>query len=117
MLRRTWPLSPTPKGGILVLGIEDEDLTVTGHKLPKRAVNAILATPRNRLIPPQPEGFVVTVGDHELIVFDVPMEDIPVRVDGGGFPLRMGDQTVKSSESQINALKFEGMRASWESRP
>ncbi len=62
------------EGGILILGIEDEDLTVTGHKLPKRAVDDILATPRNRLIPQQPEGFVVTVGDHELIVFDVPAE-------------------------------------------
>ena len=104
------------EGGILILGIEDEDLTVTGHKLPKRAVDDILATPRNRLIPQQPEGFVVTVGDHELIVFDVPMEDVPVRVDGDGFPLRIGDQTVQSSESQINALKFEGVVASWESR-
>ncbi len=104
------------EGGILVLGIEDEDLTITGHKLPKRAVDDILATPHNRLIPPQPKGFVVTVGDHELIVFDVPMEDVPVRVDGDGFPLRIGDQTVQSSESQINTLKFNGMAASWESR-
>ena len=59
---------------------------------------------------------MVTVGDHELIVFDVPMEDVPVRVDGDGFPLRIGDRTVQSSESQINALKFNGMAASWESR-
>ena len=104
------------EGGILILGIEDDDLTITGHKLPKRAVDAILATPRNRLIPPQPEGFVVTVGDHELIVFDVPMEDVPVKVDGDGFPLRIGDQTVQSSESQINALKREGVVDSWERR-
>ncbi len=104
------------EGGILVLGIEDEDLSITGHKLPPQALKAVLATPRNRLIPPQPEGFVVTVGDHELIVFDVPMEDVPVRVDGDGFPLRIGDQTVQSSESQINALKFNGMAVSWESR-
>ena len=104
------------EGGILILGIEDDDLTVTGHKLPKRAVDDILATPRNRLIPPQPEGFVVTVGDRELIVFDVPMEDVPVRVDGDGFPLRIGDQTVQSSESHINALKREGVVSGWERR-
>ena len=30
--------------------------------------------------------------------------------------MRMGDQTVQSSESQINTLKFEGMAESWESR-
>ena len=91
------------EGGVLTLGVEDDDLTVTGHKLPKRAVDDILAVPRNRLIPPQPEGFVVTVGGHELIIFDVPMEDVPVQVDGDGFPLRIGDQTVQSSESQIPA--------------
>ena len=101
------------EGGILILGIED-DLTITGHKLPPTALNAVLATPRNRLNPPQPEGFVVPFGDHELIVFDVPMEDVPVQVVGDGFPLRIGDQTVQARESQINALKFEGMAASWE---
>ena len=105
------------EGGILILGIEDDDLSVTGHKLPKRAVDDILATPRNRLIPPQPEGFVVTVGDHELIVFDVPMADVPVQVEGKGFPLRISYQTVQSSESEINARKFGGLVASWESRP
>ena len=104
------------EGGILVLGIEDEDLSITGHNLPSDAVNAILGTPRNRLIPPQPSGFVVVVDGHELLVFDVPMEDVPVQVDGDGFPLRIGDQTVQSSESQINALKFNGMAASWESK-
>ena len=104
------------EGGILILGIEDEDRAITGHSLPKSAVDAILTTSCNRLIPPQPAGFVVDVDGHELLVFDVPMEDVPVRVDGGGFPLRMGDQTVQSSESQINALKFNGMAASWESR-
>ena len=105
------------EGGILILGIEDEDLTITGHKLPRDAVATILATPGNRLFPPQPKGFVATVGDHELLVFDVPMEDVPVRVHGRGFPLRMGDRTVQASESQINTLKFNGMAASWESRP
>ena len=101
------------EGGVLILGIEN-DLTITGHKLPPSALTAVLATPRNRLNPPQPEGFVVPVGDHEIIVFDAPMEDVPVQVVGDGFPLRIGDQTVQSSESQINALKFEGMAASWE---
>ena len=103
------------EGGVLVLGIEDDDLTITGHRLPRDAVDAILDVPCNRLIPPQPKGFTVTVCGHALIVFDVPMEDVPVRVDGNGFPLRMGDQTVQSSESQINALKFNGLAASWES--
>ena len=104
------------EGGVLVLGIEDEDLTITGHNLPRDVVNTILLTPRNRLTPQQPEGFVVVVEGCELLVFDVPMEDVPVRVDGDGFPLRIGDQTVQASESQINALKFNGMAASWESR-
>ena len=103
------------EGGVLVLGIED-DRTITGHQLPQDALNSILKTPSTRLKPVQPDGFIMNVQGCELIVFDVPASDVPVQVIGDGFPLRMGDQTVQSSESQINTLKFEGMAESWESR-
>ena len=103
------------EGGVLILGIED-DRTITGHQLPQDALNSILKTPSTRLRPVQPDGFVMPVEGRELIVFDVPASDVPVQVIGDGFPLRMGDQTVQSSESQINTLKFEGMAESWESR-
>lgn len=104
------------EGGVLVLGMEDEG-TPTGHRYPADAVAAILAVPRTRLRPPQPEGFVVAYADAELLVFDVPAADGPVQVDGDGFPLRMGDRTVQASESQIQALKLHGLAESWESRP
>ena len=103
------------EGGVLILGIED-DRTITGHQLPQDALNSILNTPSTRLKPVQPDGFIMNVQGCELIVFDVPASDVPVQVIGNGFPLRMGDQTVQSSESQINTLKFEGMAESWESR-
>ncbi len=103
------------EGGVLILGIED-DRTITGHQLPQDALNSILKTPSTRLRPAQPDGFVMQVEERKLIVFDVPASDVPVQVIGNGFPLRMGDQTVQSSESQINTLKFEGMAESWESR-
>ena len=103
------------EGGVLILGIED-DRTITGHRLPQDALNSILKTPSTRLQPVQPDGFVMQVEGREVIVFDVPASDVPVQVIGDGFPLRMGDQTVQSSESQINTLKFEGMAESWESR-
>lgn len=103
------------EGGVLILGIED-DRTITGHQLPQDALNSILKTPSTRLQPAQPDGFIMHVKGRELIVFDVPASDVPVQVIGDGFPLRMGDQTVQSSESQINTLKFEGMAESWESR-
>ena len=103
------------EGGVLILGIED-DRTITGHQLPQDALNSILKTPSTRLQPVQPDGFVMQVEGSEVIVFDVPASDVPVQVIGDGFPLRMGDQTVQSSESQINTLKFEGMAESWESR-
>ena len=103
------------EGGVLILGIED-DRTITGHQLPQDALNSILKTPSTRLKPVQPDGFIMNVQGCELIVFDVPASDVPVQVIGNGFPLRMGDQTVQSSESQINTLKFEGMAESWESR-
>lgn len=104
-------------GGVLALGIEDDDRTVTGHRLPPDALQNLLNTPSRRLQPAQDAGFTVTVDDKELIIFDVPVSDVPVQVIGNGFPLRIADQVVQSSESQINALKFEGMTASWESRP
>ncbi|MBN1334355.1 MAG: putative DNA binding domain-containing protein, partial [Deltaproteobacteria bacterium] len=104
------------EGGVLLLGIED-DGTPTGHRYPPDAVAAILAVPKTRLRPPQPEGFAVPHEGVELLVFDVPAADGPVQIDGDGFPLRMGDRTVQASESQILALKFQGLAGSWEGRP
>jgi ATP-dependent DNA helicase RecG len=60
---------------------------------------------------------VVAVEGHELVVFDVPSADSPVQVTGDGFPLRIGDQTIETSESKIRALKFQGLVESYESRP
>ncbi len=52
----------------------------------------------------------------ELIVFDVPAADVPVQMTGNGFPLRVGDQTVRARESLIAASKRQGMHESWECR-
>ncbi|WP_437593441.1 ATP-binding protein [Sorangium sp. So ce1000] len=104
------------EGGVLILGLEDGG-NATGHRYPADAVRAILDTPRARLRPPQPEGFLVEHAGVELLVFDVPLSDVPVQVDGDGFPLRIGDKTVQASESQIQSLKFRGLVESWESRP
>jgi ATP-dependent DNA helicase RecG len=103
------------EGGVLILGIED-DYTITGHRLPVDALRSLLQTPQNRLTPQQPAGFTVMVGDKQLIVFDVPAADVPVQVDGNGFPLRIGDKTIQTSESKINTLKLQGLVESWESR-
>jgi len=104
------------EGGVLILGVEDGGAT-TGHRYPASAVRAMLESPRARLRPPQPEGFVVEHEGQPLLVFDVPASDVPVQVDGDGFPLRMGDRTVQASETQIQALKFRGLAESWEARP
>jgi hypothetical protein len=37
--------------------------------------------------------------------------------DGDGFPLRMGDKTIQSTESKIQALQFPGLAESWEAKP
>ena len=102
-------------GGVLLLGVED-DGSVTGHQLPSKAVESLLAAPRTRLDPPQPPGFTVSHEGVELIVFDVPAADSPVQMTGNGFPLRVGDQTVRARETQIAATKQQGMYESWESR-
>lgn len=104
------------EGGVLVLGIEN-DHTVTGHSLPADALASLLSTPRARLLPPQPEGFIVEVQGKSLVVFDVPAADVPVQVVGDGFPLRIGDKTLQVSETQIRTLKLQGLAESWESRP
>jgi len=104
------------EGGVLVLGIED-DGSVTGHSLPSKALATLLSTPRARLQPVQPEGFVAQVHGQEVLVFDVPASDVPVQVIGDGFPMRMSAKTVQASESQINALKFRSLAESWEARP
>ena len=102
-------------GGVLLLGVED-DREVTGHGLPSSAVESLLDAPRARLDPPQPPGFTVSHKGVELIVFDVPAADAPVQMTGNGFPLRVGDQTVRARETQIAATKQQGMYESWESR-
>ena len=104
------------EGGVLILGIED-DHTITGHQLPPAALQSLLSVPHARCEPPLPPGLVVPHDGHELVVFDVPSTDGPVQVIGDGFPLRMGDQTVDSSESKIQALKLQGLVESHESRP
>ena len=49
-------------------------------------------------------------------MFDVPAADVPVQMTGNGFPLRVGDRTVRARESLIAASKRQGMHESWESR-
>ena len=104
------------EGGVLILGIED-DGAVSGHGLPEPALRSVLKTPGARLNPPQPDGFLVPSGGEQLIVFDVTVSNTPVMVVGNGFPLRVGDQTIRVRETQIRALKRQNMYESWESRP
>ncbi len=49
-------------------------------------------------------------------MFDVPAADVPVQMTGNGFPLRVGDKTVRARESLIAVSKQQGMHESWESR-
>ena len=102
-------------GGVLVLGMED-DGTVTGHAVPPKPMDLLLSAPRAHLHPPQPKGFLVSHEGIEPIVFDVPAADVPVQMTGNGFPLRVGDRTVRARESLISASKQQGMHESWESR-
>lgn len=96
------------EGGVLILGIED-DGAVSGHGLPEPALRSVLKTPGARLNPPQPDGFLVPSGGEQLIVFDVTVSNTPVMVVGNGFPLRVGDQTVRVRETQIRALKRQNI--------
>ena len=87
-----------------------------GPKVPSKPMELLLSAPQARLDPPQPKGFRVSHEGIELIVFDVPTADVPVQMTGNGFPLRVGDRTVRARESLIAASKQQGMHESWESR-
>lgn len=104
------------EGGVLILGIEN-DGTVTGHGYPDDPVETFLHVPEVRLHPPQASGMRVSHGDAELLVFEVATADAPVRVEGDGFPLRIGDVTAQVAESRIRNMKLAGLVESWESRP
>lgn len=104
------------EGGVLILGVED-DGELTGHNYPPSVVQGILEAPKYRLSPPQAPGFIVKHDGVELLVFEVAVADTAVQIQGGGFPMRVGDQTTQIPESSIQALKLAGLVESWESRP
>ena len=103
------------EGGVLLLGIEN-DGTVTGHAYPESAIEEMLRVPEARLVPAGIAGVRVSFEGKEVLVFDVPAADAPVMVIGNGYPLRIGDTTVKATEPQIRGMKLQGLAESWESR-
>ena len=104
------------EGGVLVMGAED-DGTPTGHAYPPDVIEAFLAVPRNRFKPALPPGLRVQWLGHELLLFEVEPAPMAVMIEGNGFPVRVGDQVVRMTESQINALKGEGLVRGAETRP
>lgn len=103
------------EGGVLIAGVEN-DGTLTGHRYPADVIEVMLAVPQIQVIPPQPRGRVVTLDGFELLIFEVEMSAVAVRVEGNGFPYRIGDSTREWSEVAINRLKERGLIESDESR-
>ena len=99
------------EGGVLVLGVEDNG-EVTGHRYPADVVRAMLRVPGKRLLPPQASGFVVEAEGRRLLVFNVGASPVPVKVVGGGYPLRIGDQTIRATFEEIQELKLQRLMAS-----
>jgi len=104
------------EGGVAILGIEN-DGSVTGHRYPADAIDEMRRVPSSRLQPPVSDGFRLAHAGKELLVFEVPAADSPVMVIGNGYPLRVGDSTVRMEEPKIRALKQEGLAESWVNRP
>lgn len=102
-------------GGVLVCGVED-DGAITGHRYPADKIEIMLAVPTVRLVPPQPAGRRVVLDGIELLVFEAEMAAVAVRVEGDGYPYRIGDTTRQWSESSINAIKERGLIESAEAR-
>jgi ATP-dependent DNA helicase RecG len=92
-------------GGTLILGVED-DGSPTGHGYSDEVVLEFLAVPEQRLraaVPCRTQR--VTIDDHELIVFEVPMSNEATMLEGDGFPYRIGDQNQHEPQEVINARK------------
>ena len=54
------------EGGVLILGLED-DGEITGHELPRTAVQGLLNSPRAKLDPPHAPGSELRRGDERLL--------------------------------------------------
>lgn len=104
------------EGGALIMGVED-DGSPSGHAYPTDAVDAFLAVPKTRFRPALAPGVRVPWHGHELLLFEVGPSPRAIMVEGNGFPVRVGTQVVRMAESQINALKDEGLVRGAEVRP
>lgn len=102
-------------GGVVIFGVED-DRTITGHAYSAEAVDVMLAVPQARLVPPQPNGYRVTLGGFELLIFEVESAPRAVMVHGDGYPYRISDTTSQFSEQRINTIKDQGLVESAEAR-
>lgn len=103
------------EGGVLICGVENDGV-ITGHRYPPDKIDTMLAVPTVRLVPPQAAGRRVEVDGIELLVFEVEMAAVAVRVEGDGYPYRIGDSTRQWSETSINAIKERGLIESAEAR-
>jgi ATP-dependent DNA helicase RecG len=99
----------------VIFGVED-DGAASGHSYPVDVVEQMLAVPQSRLVPPQAPGYRMTLDGAEVLVFEVESAVRAVRVDGDGFPYRLGDPTRQFSEEYINAIKDVGGVMSAEAR-
>lgn len=73
-------------GGVLLLGVDD-DGTPSGHSYPDEAVRDIIAVPERRLRHAmQIDVQQLSLDDHKIIVFQIPIAPEAVMVDGDGFP-------------------------------
>ncbi len=103
-------------GGTLLLGMED-DGTPSGHAYAGDAVADLLAVPERRLRPAvRCRSQRITVNNHEVIVFQVPLAPEAVMVDGTGFPYRVGDRILREPQETINARKEAYRRVGYEQR-
>ena len=98
------------EGGVLILGSED-DHTITGHQLTTKVLATLLAVPRARCQPPLPGGFLITHGNYELVVFDVPSADGPI-ASVGRKPCSMRSLTAITAFRQP-ASKFGCSTTAW----
>ena len=103
-------------GGVLLVGVDDNG-SPSGHGYPEAVIEGLLTVPAQRLRDGAPYRTErVHLGEHEILVFDVPISPEAVMVEGNGFPYRVGPSIQREPQQVINARKQAYRRIGYEQR-
>jgi ATP-dependent DNA helicase RecG len=108
------------QGGFLIIGVEDNTLTIKGVNNIKDAIDSILRAtrqiqPQLSLNPPEPEVYILD--EKKVLVATIPKSSGPVYQSSGSFWVRKGTHTIPLSYFELLELGTDRGYSTWEERP